>query len=135
MSEKMSEKTITRADLSAAAYKQIGLSLQECSSLVDAVIEEISISLEKGEVVKLSSFGTFATRQKRQRVGRNPKTGVEVPISPRTVLSFNASNLLKQKVNDSLSGDGSGGSSDSSSGDNGGGSSAPHNPFGGGSAY
>ena len=100
----MTEKTITRADLSAAAYKQIGLSLQECSSLVDAVVEEISQALEHGETVKLSSFGTFATRQKKQRVGRNPKTGVEVPISPRTVLSFNASNLLKQKVNDSLSG-------------------------------
>lgn len=99
----MTEKTITRADLSADAYKQIGLSLQECSSLVDAVLEEISLALEQGEVVKLSSFGTFSTRQKRQRVGRNPKTGVEVPISPRTVLSFNASNLLKQKVNDTLS--------------------------------
>lgn len=103
MSEKTTEKTITRADLSAAAYKQIGLSLQECSSLVDAVVEEISLALENGETVKLSSFGTFSTRQKKQRVGRNPKTGVEVPISPRTVLSFNASNLLKQKVNDSLS--------------------------------
>lgn len=97
-------KTITRADLSTAAYKQIGLSLQECSSLVDAVIEEVSLALENNEAVKLSSFGTFSTRQKKQRVGRNPKTGVEVPISPRTVLSFNASNLLKQKVNDSLSG-------------------------------
>lgn len=97
-------KTITRADLSTAAYKQIGLSLQECSSLVDAVIEEVSLALENNETVKLSSFGTFSTRQKKQRIGRNPKTGVEVPISPRTVLSFNASNLLKQKVNDTLSG-------------------------------
>lgn len=98
----MTEKTLTRADLSASVYKEIGLSLQECNSLVDAVIEEISLSLEAGETVKLSSFGTFSTRNKKQRIGRNPKTGVEVPILPRTVLSFNASNLLKQQVNDSL---------------------------------
>lgn len=96
----MTEKTLTRADLSANVYKEIGLSLQECNSLVDAVIEEISLALESGETVKLSSFGTFTTRKKKERIGRNPKTGVEVPISPRTVLSFNASNLLKQQVND-----------------------------------
>lgn len=98
----MSENTLTRADLSAAVYKEIGLSLQECNSLVDAVIEEISIALENDETVKLSSFGTLSLRKKRQRIGRNPKTGVEVPILPRVVLSFNASNLLKQKVNDAL---------------------------------
>jgi integration host factor subunit alpha len=92
-------KTLTRADLSAEVYKQIGLSLQECSSLVDAVIEEICDSLQKGDAVKLSSFGTFNLRKKKQRMGRNPKTGVEVPISSRRVLSFNASNLLKSKVN------------------------------------
>ena len=118
-------KTVTRADLSTAAYKQIGLSLQECSSLVDAVIEEISTALENGEAVKLSSFGTFSTRQKKQRIGRNPKTGVEVPISPRTVLSFNASNLLKQKVNDSLSGSSTSSSEATSSSDTG-----SANPFG-----
>lgn len=92
-------KTLTRADLSNAVYREIGLSLSESTTLVDAVIEEIVSSLEKGETVKLSSFGTFKLRSKKQRVGRNPKTGVEVPISPRTVLSFNASNILKQKVN------------------------------------
>lgn len=97
-------KTLTRADLSNAVYKQIGLSLQECNSLVDTVIDEISVALEQGEDVKLSSFGTFSLRKKKQRMGRNPKTGVEVPITPRTVLSFNASNLLKQKVNQNLVG-------------------------------
>ena len=96
------EKTLTRADLSNAVYKQIGLSLQECNSLVDTVIDEICTSLEQGNSVKLSSFGTFSLRSKKQRMGRNPKTGVEVPITSRTVLSFNASNLLKAKVNDKL---------------------------------
>lgn len=97
-------KTLTRADLSAALYKQLGLSLQECNSLVDSVIEEICSSLERGDTVKLSSFGTFSLRQKNQRMGRNPKTGIEVPITSRTVLSFNASNLLKGKVNSKLAG-------------------------------
>lgn len=92
-------KTLTRADLSNAVYREIGLSLSESTELVDAVIDEISGALESGETVKLSSFGTFKLRHKKQRIGRNPKTGVEVPISPRTVLSFNASNLLKEKVN------------------------------------
>ena len=97
-------KTLTRADLSAAVYKKIGLSLQECNALVDSVIEEICVGLEQGDSVKLSSFGTFNLRKKKQRMGRNPKTGVEVPITSRTVLSFNASNLLKNKVNTSLAG-------------------------------
>lgn len=92
-------KTLTRADLGNAVYREIGLSLSESTDLVDALIEEVSVALEKGETVKLSSFGTFKLRRKKQRVGRNPKTGIEVPISPRTVLSFNASNILKGKVN------------------------------------
>lgn len=94
-------KTLTRADLGNSVYREIGLSLSESTDLVDAVIEEVSAALEKGETVKLSSFGTFKLRHKKQRIGRNPKTGVEVPISPRTVLSFNASNILKNKVNKS----------------------------------
>lgn len=92
-------KTLTRADLGNAVYREIGLSLSESTDLVDAVIEEVSAALEEGQMVKLSSFGTFKLRKKNQRVGRNPKTGIEVPISPRTVLSFNASNILKDKVN------------------------------------
>jgi integration host factor subunit alpha len=95
-------KTLTRADLSNSIYKEIGLSLQECNALVDSVIEEICTGLEQGDVVKLSSFGTFSLRKKKQRMGRNPKTGIEVPITSRTVLSFNASNLLKSKVNSTL---------------------------------
>ena len=93
-------KTLTRADLANGVYREIGLSLSESTQLVDTVIDEICDALANGDQVKLSSFGTFKLRRKKQRVGRNPKTGVEVPISPRTVLSFNASNILKQKVND-----------------------------------
>lgn len=92
-------KTLTRADLSNIVYKQLGLSLQECNALVDSVIDEVCTSLEQGDSVKLSSFGTFSLRRKKQRMGRNPKTGIEVPITSRTVLSFNASNLLKARVN------------------------------------
>lgn len=100
----MSNKTLTRADLSAAVYRQIGLSLSESTMMVDAVINEVIEALEKGESVKLSSFGTFNLRRKRQRIGRNPKTGVEVPITPRTVISFNPSNILKAKVNSAMTG-------------------------------
>jgi integration host factor subunit alpha len=95
----MSQTTLTRADLSNAVYREIGLSLSESTQLVDAVLEEVSAALANGEQVKLSSFGTFKLRRKKERIGRNPKTGVEVPITPRTVLSFNASNILKQSVN------------------------------------
>lgn len=93
------EKNLTRADLSNAVYRDVGLSLAESSDMVDAVIEEVCAALEKGDQVKLSSFGTFTLRRKKQRIGRNPKTGVEVPITPRTVLTFNASNILKSRVN------------------------------------
>ncbi|MEJ0010575.1 MAG: integration host factor subunit alpha [Alphaproteobacteria bacterium] len=95
----MSGKTLTRADLSNAVYREIGLSLSESTQLVDTVLEEVAAALAAGETVKLSSFGTFKLRRKKERIGRNPKTGVEVPITPRTVLSFNASNILKQSVN------------------------------------
>lgn len=95
-------KTLTRAELANAVYREIGLSLSESTDLVDTVIDEICDALAAGDMVKLSSFGTFKLRRKKERVGRNPKTGIEVPISPRTVLSFNASNILKQKVNDDL---------------------------------
>lgn len=95
----MSSKTLTRADLSNAVYREIGLSLSESTQLVDAVLEEVCAALTEGKSVKLSSFGTFKLRRKKERIGRNPKTGVEVPITPRTVLSFNASNILKQSVN------------------------------------
>lgn len=95
----ITEKNLTRADLSNAVYRDVGLSLAESGELVDAVIEEICTALQSGDQVKLSSFGTFSLRRKKQRIGRNPKTGVEVPITPRTVLTFNASNILKSRVN------------------------------------
>lgn len=95
----MAEKTLTRADLGNAIYKKVGISLAEASAIVDAVFDEISAALGAGESVKLSSFGTFNLRRKKERVGRNPKTGVEVPITSRTVLTFSASNILKNRVN------------------------------------
>lgn len=101
-------KTLTRADLSNAVYREIGLSLSESTQLVDAVLDEICTALSEGHSVKLSSFGTFKLRRKKERIGRNPKTGVEVPITPRTVLSFNASNILKGKVNGEKVADSSG---------------------------
>ncbi len=97
-------KTITRADLGQAVYREVGLSLSESMTMVDAVFEEVSSALGKGSDVKLSTFGTFKLRKKNARVGRNPKTGVEVTISPRTVLSFNPSNVLRNSVNTKLGG-------------------------------
>lgn len=98
----MDSKTLTRADLSAVVYRDLGLSLSESTQLVDAVLEEMIVALEKEDSLKLSSFGTFSVRTKKQRIGRNPKTGIEVPITPRAVISFNASNILKADVNDAL---------------------------------
>ena len=92
--------TITRADLSEAVYQKVGLSRSESAALVESFLDEISGCLEKGETVKLSSFGSFVVRQKNQRIGRNPKTGQEVPIPPRKVLVFKPSNVLKDKIND-----------------------------------
>jgi integration host factor subunit alpha len=92
-------QTITRADLSEAVYKQVGLSRNESAALVETVLEEISSALEDGESVKISSFGSFAVRHKGQRIGRNPKTGEEVPILPRRVLVFRASHVLRDFIN------------------------------------
>jgi integration host factor subunit alpha len=95
----MAGHTVTRAQLAEAVYQQVGLSRNESAELVEAVIAEISRALECGDVVKISSFGSFAVRQKGQRVGRNPKTGEEVPIGPRRVLVFRASHALKHQIN------------------------------------
>lgn len=95
----MAGRTITRADLSEAVYQRLGLSRAESAQLVEQVLREISDCLERGENVKLSSFGSFLVRSKNERVGRNPKTGVEVPISPRRVMVFKASNVLKARIN------------------------------------
>ncbi len=99
----MAARTVTRADLSDAVYQEVGLSRSESAELVDSVLCEISDALVRGETVKLSSFGGFVVRQKGERVGRNPKTGEEVPILPRRVLVFRASHILKNRINESLS--------------------------------
>ena len=95
----MAGHTVTRAQLAEAVYQQVGLSRNESAELVESVIAEISRALERGDVVKISSFGSFAVRHKGQRVGRNPKTGEEVPISPRRVLVFRASHTLRHQIN------------------------------------
>ena len=95
----MSGQTITRADLSEAVYQRLGLSRTESAELVELVLKEICDCLERGETVKLSSFGSFIVREKTERIGRNPKTGVEVPITPRRVMVFKASNVLKARIN------------------------------------
>jgi integration host factor subunit alpha len=92
-------KTITRADLCEAVYQKLGLSRTESAALVELVLQEITDCLERGETVKLSSFGSFVVRKKGQRIGRNPKTGKEVPISPRRVMVFKPSAILKQRIN------------------------------------
>lgn len=96
----MGGKTVTRADLCEAVYRQVGLSRTESAELVEKILNEICDTLVSGENVKLSSFGTFTVRQKGERVGRNPKTGEEVPITSRRVLVFKPSHVLRQKVND-----------------------------------
>ena len=95
----MAGRTVTRADLSEAAYQKVGLSRTESAALVESVLSEICDCLAKGETVKLSSFGSFVVRDKGQRVGRNPKTGIEVPIDPRRVMVFKPSNVLKARIN------------------------------------
>ena len=99
----MSGKALTRADLAEAVFQKVGLPRNESAEIVEMVLREIVASLERGDTVKLSSFGSFGIRDKGQRIGRNPKTGQEVPITPRRVLVFRASNIMKQRINDALS--------------------------------
>lgn len=98
----MAEQTITRAQLSEAVYQEVGLSRNESADLLELVLNEISSALTRGEAVKISSFGSFSVRSKGQRIGRNPKTGEEVPILPRKVLVFRPSQLLRSRINDGL---------------------------------
>jgi integration host factor subunit alpha len=102
----MSGKTVTRAHLAESVYQEVGLSRSESAGLVDAILGEISDSLLTEGSVKISSFGTFAVRRKGRRVGRNPKTGEEVPILPRRVLVFRASQVLKERINGEAGGPG-----------------------------
>lgn len=96
----MSSKTLTRADLTEKIYEELGLSRSESATLVESVLDEIADSLVAGENVKISSFGSFLVRQKNGRVGRNPKTGEEVPIDPRRVLVFRPSQVMRDDIND-----------------------------------
>jgi integration host factor subunit alpha len=95
----MGGKTLTRADLAEAVVQKVGLPRNESQELVELILQEISASLAAGDAVKLSSFGSFGIRQKGPRVGRNPKTGQEVPITPRRVLVFRPSNIMKDRIN------------------------------------
>ncbi len=97
--------TMTRADLADAVHREIGLPRQESGQLVEAVLDMISDTLVAGDSVKLSSFGSFVLRDKNGRVGRNPKTGEEVPIDPRRVLVFKPSQVLKERIDSALSKD------------------------------
>jgi integration host factor subunit alpha len=95
----MENRTFTRADLAEAVCDEVGLSRNESADLVESILEEVSGALVGGDTVKISSFGSFSVREKGERIGRNPKTGVEVPISPRKVLVFRASHVLKDRIN------------------------------------
>ncbi len=95
----MAGKTLTRSDLSEAVYREVGLSRNESAELVESILRHVSGALVAGETVKISSFGTFSARDKGERIGRNPKTGEEVPIEPRRVLVFRPSHILKDRIN------------------------------------
>lgn len=94
----MSNKTLTRMDLSEAVFREVGLSRNDSAQLVESILDHMSDALVRGEQVKISSFGTFSVRAKSARMGRNPKTGTEVPINPRHVLTFRPSHLMKERV-------------------------------------
>lgn len=96
----MANKTLTRMDLSEAVFREVGLSRNESAQLVESVLDHMSDALVEGQQVKISSFGTFSVRDKTARIGRNPKTGEEVPINPRRVLTFRPSHLMKDRVAD-----------------------------------
>jgi len=98
----VSEYTVTRADIINAVYKEIGLSRTESAIIIESILKHITSTLIRGEEVKLSGFGVFDIKVKKSRMGRNPKTGRDVPISARRVLRFRASNILKNRVNEAL---------------------------------
>lgn len=100
----MGKRTVTRADLSEAVYQEVGLSRNESAELVESILSQISTSLVAGDNVKISSFGSFLVRHKGGRIGRNPKTGEEVPIAPRRVLVFRPSQVMKERIATSLKG-------------------------------
>jgi integration host factor subunit alpha len=99
----MKGATLTRADLCEAVHDEVGLTRQDCAGLVERTLDLVAEALEKGETVKLSGFGVFQVRSKRARTGRNPKTGEAAPIHPRRVIGFRASQVMKARVDESLS--------------------------------
>ena len=90
--------TLTRADLADTINRKLGFSRAESLDLVESILRHMCQAMSRGENVKISGFGTFVLRDKKERIGRNPKTGVEVPITPRRVMTFRASQLLKERV-------------------------------------
>jgi len=99
----MNTGTVTRADLTEAIYREIGLSRTESAELVESVIDHVTDALLRSETVKLAGFGTFSLRDKKERMGRNPKTGKAVPITQRRVLVFKPSQILRSRVDEALS--------------------------------
>lgn len=98
-SQRTAQRTVTRVNLAEAVYRCVGLSRRESANLVQSVLDELADALIRGESIKLSSFGRFLVRAKSERIGRNPKTGIEVPITQRRVMVFKASDVLKARIN------------------------------------
>lgn len=98
----MTDKTLTRAHLTDALHEHVGLSRQDCAGLVERTLDLVAEAMERGESVKLSGFGVFQVRSKRERIGRNPKTGEPATIAPRRVIGFRASQVLKARIDQSL---------------------------------
>ena len=100
----MADRTVTRADLTEALHEEVGLTRQDCSGLVERTLDLIAEAMGRGETVKLSGFGVFQVRAKRQRMGRNPKSGEPATIDPRRVIGFRASQVIKARIDRALSG-------------------------------
>jgi integration host factor subunit alpha len=100
----MKGETLTRADLAEAVHEDVGLTRQDCAGMVERTLDLVAEALERGEVVKLSGFGVFQVRDKRARMGRNPKTGEPAAIDPRRVISFRASHVMKARVDQAQGG-------------------------------
>ena len=99
----MADRTVTRADLTEALHDEVGLTRQDCAGLVERTLDIIAEAMGHGETVKLSGFGVFQVRAKRQRMGRNPKTGEPAAIEPRRVIGFRASQVIKARIDRALS--------------------------------
>jgi integration host factor subunit alpha len=99
----MADRTVTRADLTEALHDEVGLTRQDCGALIERTLDLVAEAMSRGETVKLSGFGVFQVRSKRQRMGRNPKTGAPATIEPRRVIGFRASQVIKARIDRALS--------------------------------